>query len=270
MADWGSLVEQALQNLGADKICVPGAKLHAEVRRLGVPDDFVAYLGARGLSFRQFLEDLKTEKALDIHLRGPADMLVGFRGAALPELGERKPLPTIREDVYEAFTRATPGHFWYLPAEDAFRYNADELDASTPVPPISLDQLIERRRRYSNQVEHAAARDSLLAALEYSANPLTGFYRAVASHRLVVSWHGFNYQTIRDEITKWASENNIDPVEHWFIQRPAKTPELVDTPQTILGELARYMEDEEIRALPIPFRAVEQMYWALVKKRKER
>ena len=62
MAEWGSLVEQALHNLGADKICVPGAKLHAEVRRLGVPDDFGAYLGLRGLSFRQFLEEIKTDK----------------------------------------------------------------------------------------------------------------------------------------------------------------------------------------------------------------
>ena len=197
-------------------------------------------------------------------------MLVGLRGAALPEYGERKPLPTIRKDVYEAFTRVTPGHFWYLPQEDAFRYSADQIDGSIPVPRVSLEQLIERRKTYYEQVEDTAARESLRAALEYSAHPLADFYRTVAEHRLLASWHGFNYQTLRDQITKWASENDIHPVEHWFIQWPTKTPELVDTPQTILAEVARHMQDEEIRALPIPFRAVEQMYWAIVKKREQR
>lgn len=268
MTDWASLVERALRELNGDSVCVPGAKLHTRVRHLGAPEDFVQYLQSLGKSFRQFLEGIRDEKALDIHVLGATDMLVGFRGASLPEQEKRPPLPRFRADIYEAFTRISPGHYRYVEAEDVFKFSPDGIEGSIDVPPITLGRLIERRSDYVDQIEDPATREYLAEALRFSANPLADFYRRLVERRLVASWHQHNYQVLQTEIKEWASDNKLEPREEWFVQRPTQVPEAVESPQSILAELAQHMEDDEIRTLPIPFRAVEQLYWALRRGRK--
>lgn len=269
MIDWDRLADDTLGELGGRSVCVPGAKLHTEMSKAALrkDEDFSQYLKDDGKSFADFLAGIP---GISLHKRRGTDMLVGFDGAALPAL-EREGRTRagdylrLRQDVYAAFTRISSEPCFYIKSRDEFTAEEGDATSSVQVPPVTLDDLLEHRQSFANSLEDEDTKRDLLKAVEFSANPLANFHRVLAEHGLLRHWYDFNYKLIRQKATEWAAANNIEVAQEWFAPREGVQP--VDSLQQVLSELARYLTDDEIRGLSIPFRAVEEMYRALPRRR---
>ena len=270
MPDWVSLVEEALNDLGGRNVCVPGAQLHSEVSKRVSKEgtDFGADLRGQGITFRQYLERFES---LTVHVRPGADMLVGFHGASLPTQPERpaggpREFLRIRDDVYSAFTRISPTPFVYVHNVDRFTTEPGDEADTVQVPPVTLEGLVGHRRAFVTSVEDDQASDELKRSIERSANPLADFQRTVIALRLSRRWHDFSYRAVRSEIEAWAKESGLEVPEAWF--SPLAQAQPPGTPLDVLVVLGRHMTEEEIRGLAVPFRAVEELYRALARKRR--
>ena len=269
MIEWARLIEDTLGELDGRSVCVPGAKLHTEVSKAALrkTEDFSQYLRDEGKSFADFLAGIP---GISLHKRRGTDMLVGFDGAALPapeREGRARPREYLhlRQDVYAAFTRISSEPYLYIRNSDEFTTEEAEAADSVQVPSVTLDDLLEHRRSFANSVEDEDKRDHLLKAVGFSSNPRANFHRTLIELGLLRHWYEFNYKLIRQKVTEWAGANNIEIPQEWFAPREGVQP--VDSPQQTLSELARYLSDDEIRGLSIPFRAVEEMYRALPRRR---
>lgn len=271
-ADWTRIVEEALEELEGRKHYVPGAKLHGEVRSRGLKagDDFLEYLRRSGTPFRQFLGRVP---GICLHTRPHphTDMLVGFDGATLPvdtaprPADQRRATLRFRRDVYEAFTRIRPVPYVYVPTSDEFTTEAGEGTGCVNVPSATLEEHLQVRRDFAGSVDREEVQTELLKAIDGSANPLTAFQKAVAQSGMTSEWIDFNARAVRQRIDAWASQNNIEVRDEWFWRGPE--PEAVDTPQEILAEMTNYMTEDEVRNMSIPFRAVEEMYRRMPRRR---
>ena len=264
--DWTKLVEGALVDLGGKSVCVPGAKLHGQVSRLGFQqgEDFSAYLRSQGLTFSQFLDRFKPR--LLINRRPGADILVGFQGAVLPAGGHTRSKSDsfLRDDVYAAFTRVSAIPFVYVAKVDRFTTDPGDEEETVGVPGVTLESLLAQRKAFANSIGDEDSRQRLIESVERSPTPLISFQRTLSALGLHRGWHDFKYQDVKSRIRKWAEEAGVTPSESWFTQ--SADAQSIETPQKILSELARHMSDEEIRNIAIPFRAVEEFYRALPRK----
>jgi hypothetical protein len=262
--DWPHIIQQALRKLGGDKIAVPGAKLRDEAEKLA-GENLGPYLESGGQTFSQLLAQIP---GIEQYKRRGTDMAVGFKGAAVPvppvtSYAEAQEVP-LRQDVYAALTQVSPRPYVYIPSADEFTNDPPSDPDAVELPGATLQELIAERREFGKGVEDAEQQTRLIAAIERSPNPLWDFRRVVSELRLGRSWYVFKLQRLREKLERWAKESNVQVRPSWFAQRA----EPGDAPQDVLAHLARYMSDEEIRGLMVPFRAVEAWYRAAGRRRR--
>ena len=263
--DWAEVVRTSLSKLGGDKIAVPGAKLRAEAERLA-REELGTYLRSTGRTFSQFLTD-EVPEVLQ-HKRRGTDMVVGFAGAAVPvpsptTAGDEQEAP-LRRDLYAALTQVSPRPYAYIPSRDEFTNDVSGDSDAVSLPSVTLDELVEERRAFLEGVVDAEQQERLTAAVERSPNPLADFRRAVSDLGLGRSWYAFKLRRLREKLDRWTKDNDLEARPSWFVRRA----EPIDTPQEALGQLAKHMTDDEVRGLMVPFRAVEALYRATVKRQR--
>lgn len=273
---WAQFLRQALEELGGQEFLIPGAKVHSYVGNLGrrEGEDFLTFLRGSGLSFRQFV-DLVPGTTLQIAPSPRSDMLVGFEGAVMPKPTSSVPaLPPrrqllVRQDAYDAFTRISESPFVYVRSSNDFTRDPGDAADQVPVPPVTLEGLLTDRRQFVDSLDDAEpeVREELRRGIDYSPNPLADFQRRVAEKGLLRHWHYFNYDIISQKIREWAQQNGLPVSAAWFEPRAERAA--VQSPQAILSELSRFLTDDEVRSLRIPFRAVEEMFRATPHKRPE-
>ena len=259
MTDWSSIITRALKELNADTTLTRGAILRNKVVQISDDEgvDFVAYLEGSNQRFVSVVE--KVDNVV-IRRRPHTDMFVGLEGADWPDSAGQEIEGSgkrFRADVYEAFTRINDRTYWYFPDTDEFTKNVFENDLRVKVgiPPVTLEDLLSQRRAFAEQSE---ATDELLKAIERSPNPLAAFHAAIGRQRLVSSWNKYNSERLADKIESWANSNGIDFRAQWIDS--SRAHENPQSPQEILAHFSSFMTDDEIRAVSVPFRAVEAMY----------
>ena len=259
MTDWNAIIAEALNELHADDVLTRGAILHNKVRQIASRSDldFDSYLKDTNQKFSSVVQKVEN---ITIHKRPNTDMFVGLAGAKWPE-----PTATwtpsnqhrFRPDVYDAFTRISDNHYWYLPDTDEFSKDIteDNTCVKIPVPPVTLNSLLDQRLKFAQESE---APEELKKAIERSPNPLAAFQAAISELRLGQQWHRYRFDTLRNIIQDWAKQNEIEFSAQWMVLSGSeRNPR---SPQQLLANFAAYMTDEEIRSISVPFRAVEAMY----------
>lgn len=263
MVDWNNLAIEALRELGAEQTFARGAKARDVIQKLGDREgaDLQEFLESEGKKFGEFLGDVPD---VVIHRRPGTDMFVGFKGSMWPTEDRRhqdsEGRERFRSDVYEALTRVHQGPYYYIQSQDRFIQELEEHDLgdSLTMDSITLDDLVGERREFAESLPDEDASEALKRALLYSTNPLGAFQAVVTEHHLGRNWHAFKMERLRERLEKWAAGNGITVSPTWFVS-PEET-NAWDRPQTALARFAQYMTDEEIRGIPVPFRAVEGLY----------
>lgn len=262
--DWPAVIRQGLTKLGGKRIAVPGAKLRAEAEKLA-GESLGPYLESRGETFSQLLAQIP---GIAQYKRRGTDMAVGFEGAAVQitrvsSEAEAQEAP-LRPDVYAALTQVSPRPYVYIPSGDEFTNDPRDDPDAVEIPSATLEELVAERRAFAESIQDAEQQTRLITAIEQSPNPLAYFRRAVSELRLGRSWYMFKLQRLREKLERWAKDNELEVRPSWFAQRA----EPIDAPQDVFAQLARYMSDEEIRSLMVPFRAVEALYRATGKRQR--
>ena len=256
MSDWSFIALKALRNLGADSVMVPGAKLRLEMESVGAEMGFSVpeYLASSDEPFGALVEQV--EEVVVIRRPG-TDMLVGVGAAGPPQGPSTKrsvgTTGSLRRDVFEAFTRLSNVAFVYLPETDRFVPENLAQGRSIPVPETNLDGLVRDREDFARS-QDSQAQPALLAALTRSSKPLADFHRVLSETDLLSSWAATQGDLLRERVTAWAREHDIQPRDSWFTRDRSR-------PGTryALEQLIPYLTAEEIRELKIPFRAVEAL-----------
>ena len=255
MYDWQKLTVEALSQLGADEIMVPGAKLHAQMVKLGYPDGFdvAAHVAASGYSFSKLVERVA---GVTVRERPGSDVLVGLSGAQMPDAAPRLRKPKLlygglRSDVFQAFTRISKVPFVYLPGSDRFVTSDKAKGPAIEVDRVGLESLIASRRAFAESL-HTQDKGPLLDAIENSPSPLEGFRKEIMARGLLGNWSSAQTETITRSVLHWAKQNDLAPRDDWF-----QRPQVVDSPHRTLERLIPHLTASEIRELQIPFRAIE-------------
>ena len=259
MSDWNHIINEALKELHAESVFTRGAILHGKVRDVArrYDLDFDQYLKETNQRFASVVQRVDN---VVLHKRPNTDMYVGLEGAKWPETtAEWTPrnLDRFREDVYEAFTRIGDNDYWYFPDTDEFRNDVslDDNRKKVRVPSVSLDSLLEQRRKFAEESE---APDELKRAIDRSPNPLAAFQAEINQQRLGRKWHIYKSKTLRESIEQWAEQHGIGFSPQWT--ESEITEDNTQSPQQLMATFAAYMTDEEVRSISVPFRAVEAMY----------
>lgn len=256
MSDWSSIALQALHNLGADSVMVPGAKLRLEMESVGVEKGFSvpAHLASSDQPFAALIEQVN---GVVVMKRPGTDMLVGL-GSATPPAGTSSKRTTsstgsLRQDVFEAFTRLSDVAFVYSPAADRFVPANLAQGPSIQTPETTLEGLVRDRENFVRSLD-SHVQPGLLAALTRSSKPLADFHRVLNEMNLLGVWASMQAGMLRERVIEWARENNVQPRDSWFSRERSKT-----TTRRTLERLIPYLTAEEIRELKIPFRAIEAL-----------
>ena len=254
MRDWNTLTADALRDLHADEVMVPGAKLRQRMVELGSENglDVAEHVKGSAASFSELVAGVE---GVVVQKRLGSDVLVGLRGARVPR---REPPPEagvegFRKDVYEAFTRLSTDPFVYMPGSDRFVPGNLAQGNSIPTEGITLEGLIDSRRRFVEELP-SNDRQPLLDALNGSTNPLLEFRQRAMNLGVFDRWTAWQVRATESRVRNWAEKNDLEPREAWF--RHART---VGSPQRVLARLAPYLTAAEIRDLRIPFRAIEAL-----------
>lgn len=250
-----SLLIDALEELGGQKIMVPGAKLRQQVVETGWRQrfDVAACLTALDRPFAKVLAEV--DGVVVTPVQG-SDILVGLSGAKPPDKAPppvRSPHRGLRQDIFEAFARISAVPFVYLRERDKFVAENQAEGPSVRVPSASLEQSVASRREFAGSVS-APEQQRLLDALERSANPLAQFKQVLNANDLFRQWARFRAEKLEDTVRAWAKENHVIPRDAWFTSQRTEG----DARHTLL-RLAPYLTADEIRNLRIPLRAVEAM-----------
>ena len=268
MADWNELVVTALNNLGADEKATRGAILRDEVESLAIQEgnNLQEYLNASSIKFGQLVT---STPGVSVRKLPGTDMFVGLSSIVISDEELRKTnirheQHRIRPDLFEAFTRAD-SHFYYEPNLDRF-VDSPVSFSVIETPMITFKTLLDRRRRYAKQVGGVVGirlENSFTAASDPEA--LTNFTAAVRDSDLAGDWHEFNVKLIREEVVEWASNNSLSVSPNWFQSRAVRSR--TQSPQQTLRLVSRFMTDDEVREISLPFRAVEEMLDELSRRR---
>ncbi len=262
MERWHELVNESLKALGADETYVLGTKLHVQLERLASHEGLSLREALAGQSFSAFLLNVPGVEMIKTPGR---DMLVGFSETPRPteqiEGARRRSADfhIFRKDVYEALTRVKPTPSYYVPSRDAFADQADASDA-IPLPLVTTESLKDVRTSFAELVEDPAVKQELLQVLSTSPNFLSDFQRVLVRFGLTRRWHEFNYQAVKAKLESWAKDHGLQPRLGWYTQ--SREDEI--STWEVMTTLVRNMTPEELRALSVPFRAVEAMYRALM------
>ena len=253
MIEWAELVVAALRELDAGREMVPGAKLRQRMEVLGAKAGFD--VGAHlAESAEPFVLSVSRVSEVVVARRPGSDVLVGITGASVPVSVPRSthygPPGTLRKDVFLAFTRVAPVPFVYMPDADVFTPQDRATEPTIEVERVSLDGLIEDRMAFVNSLPEED-RSPLRDALERSPNPLTTFREEAAAHGLLGQWASRQTEMIKARVVSWAQAHGISPRETWFQQRTEISA------HQALERLLPYITPDEIRAMSVPFRAVE-------------
>ena len=256
MHNWESLTLRALQDLRADAVMVPGAKLRQKMVELGRQEgiDVAAQVANSGSSFSKLTAQVD---GVTVRTQTGSDVLVGLHGARVPDItgsdSDKIRYSPLRKDVYQAFTRISNIPYVYLPGSDKF-VTVDQAEGpSVKIPGPTLESLITIRREFVATLP-PDSRQPLLDALNRSANPLSDFRREVAACGMFDKWYSVQAQDIKDRVVEWAKLNELTPRDAWF-----RHPRMTNSPHRTLALLAPYLTPDEIRELRIPFRAVEAL-----------
>jgi hypothetical protein len=244
LEDYRTAVESSLRALGGQEHYVTGARLLSEVQKQASSvGDFRSELNEAKLKFSKYLQQYLPD--LQVHVRGAADMMVGFPGARFetPEApGE------FRADAYSAFSKGSPQAFVYDASTDEFTTRSAD---GVPVPRFDrADSIAERQRFIESVVADSQIKTTLTESLSQE-KPFTAFRHALEATGLTNTWHAFKNRQIRASIEKWAIDNGVAVRESWFRSTPK-----IDSRATMM-KLISVMTEDEIRSLRIPFRAVE-------------
>lgn len=259
MTDWSDIITEALKELQADSVFTRGAILHSKIREIARRHDadFDQHLKETNQRFSSAVQQVED---IELHKRPHTDMYVGLKGAKWPEIkAEWTPRNQLRfrADVYEAFTRISDNDYWYLPDTDEFRNDVsqDETLEKIRVPSVTLESLLEQRRRFADESE---APEELRKAIERSPNPLAAFQSEVNQQRLGQRWHIYKSKALMESIEQWAEQHDIAFSLRWT--ESESMDDRPQSPQQLMATFAAYMTDEEVRSISVPFRAVEAMY----------
>lgn len=253
MTDWADLVVASLRELGADHEMVPGAMLRQRMEVIGAKSglDVGAHLADAS---EPFVQSVSKVHDVVITRRPGSDVLVGLTGASTPQNSPRPEQHgrpgTLRKDVFQAFTRIAAIPFVYMPDSDVFAPQDRSSGPTIEVNKVSLDDLIADRMAFVNSLAEEA-QPPLRAALERSPNPLATFREQATAQGLLGQWASRQAEMVKARVLSWAQECDITPRRDWFQQR------LEITAHQALERLLPYLTPDEIRAMSVPFRAVE-------------
>ena len=251
--EWSDLTVTSLRDLGADREMVPGAMLRQHMELVGAGNDFDvgAYIAESSSSFSQLVAQVSE---VVTRPRPGTDVLIGLTGASAPtpepkHVDHARP-GAFRKDVFQAFTRVAPVPFVYMPDADQFTPRNHSEGATIEVDRVSLQELIDDRRKFVMSLP-LEDQTSLSDALDSSPNPLSTFREQAANQGLLGRWASRQAEIVKARVVSWAQKNDVTPRQGWFQQRHT-----ISTHQT-LERLLPYLTPDEIRAMPIPFRAIE-------------
>jgi hypothetical protein len=256
-----NLVLAALQKLGGREKFQPGARLAKEVRNAGLLEGFdtARWLRERKLSFLKVIQQYSDDGVV-VEPRIGADMLVGFSGASIgdpvqpAQLSSTKPL---RYDLYIALTRLSSSPYYYAVNRDVFTKRLAQGEPSIELASPTLEDLLTLRTAFVNSLDDKlAAKNTLQAALENSSSPLREFSARTRELGLDADWEAFNRESLLARLTEWAAVNRVQIRPTWFGEQEVNRKIGL---RTLLGQLLDVMSDEEIKALSIPFAAVERL-----------
>ena len=264
MTEWSQLITKALRQLEADQTPARGAALRQQLETLAREHgyDLQAYLTSNGLKFWELVHAVPDVVIRRVH---GSDMYVGLDGVEFPDITRievaalEKSGIRLRADLYAALTRIGVGRYYYIRSRDEFTsHHSDESPSDTiELPSVTLDTLLDVRRQFAEQQATEASVD-LQDSVDQSPNPLAAFQATVSRLGLGRAWHEFNSKRLRDAVESWARSNDVAVSSSWFVEDGAGTSG--ERPQNLLAGFSRYMTDEEIRSLQVPFRAVEALY----------
>ena len=184
---------------------VPGAKLHAQMVKLGYPDGFdvAAHVAGSGYSFSKLVERVA---GVTVRERPGSDVLVGLSGAQMPDAAPRLRKPKLlygglRSDVFQAFTRISKVPFVYLPGSDRFVTSDKAKGPAIEVDRVGLESLIASRRAFAESL-HTQDKGPLLDAIENSPSPLESRAFRVIDHA--------------GDVSQFSEYTNVDP--HGYVR----------------------------------------------------
>ena len=176
----------------------PGSRLRVLVAAVAVekglqypPDD------SPEITFAQFLS--RYPDLAVVRHRPKQDMLVAPASQPNPcgttRVAESGPLPGIRRDLFDSFTRlSTSIRTWYVPDDDSIIWRAPttppESQTWVAIPQPTIQQAIDVRQRFAESISDLTLKHSLLAAIG-SAKPLVEFTNAVRLAGLQRDWRRF-------------------------------------------------------------------------------
>lgn len=268
-AIWRSIVSTAIETAMREhpNTAISGARLRAFIVQAAL---------TQGVSFPPADEpDLKLSQLLlrypDVCVvarRQGQDMLVA--PADRPELLTEPvtaPLQSVRQDLFEAFTRITPTRrAFYSPLEDKVVYypvDAPMREGIEAIPATSLELELVIRREFLSSLE-PAQREPLSKAL-LGENPLGEFGVAVRKERLQRAWHVYRTRQVIWRIDQWASKIGVPFRDSWVTSGAAAlSPRVARTAAGSSGEhfeltLARLLEglsSEDLSRITVPLDVV--------------
>ena len=202
MYDWEKLTKDALQDLGAESLMVPGAKLREHMVRIGSPAGFdvAGHVAESGTSFSRLVVGVA---GVIVQARPGSDVLVGLDGARIPDETVPREAKSryggLRSDVYQAFTRVSKVAFAYLPGTDRFVPADQAQGTSIEVEGQTLERLIAYRQEFVRTLP-PEDQQRLLDALDHSTNPLSDFRREVTARGMLARWTALQEKIIKDHV----------------------------------------------------------------------
>jgi predicted Fe-Mo cluster-binding NifX family protein len=244
LENYGQAVESALRDLGGQEHYVAGAQLLVAVQKEAEPiGDFRGELRAANIKFSKYLRQYLPH--LRVHLRGAADMMIGFDGARFEVPGGAG---EFRPDVYNAFAKASPQPVVYdVPNDEFTSSNVNGI----PVPQADRAELLSERSRFIASIAIDQHAKNVLTAALNGENPFAAFRDALESSGLLSAWYVYKNRQTRTAIEKWAIDNGLPLKESWF-----RSAAKLDVKSAMIRMIA-LMTDDEVRSLQVPFRVVE-------------
>lgn len=236
---------------------IPGAKLREHMVRAGYSAGFdvAGHVANSGTSFSRLVAAVT---GVNVKSRPGSDVVIGLDGARIPDRaaghgGQAKSRSGgLRSDVYQAFTRVAKIPFVYLPGKDRFVPEDRAEGARIEVNSQTLERLISYRKEFIGTLppeDQKPLRDSLI-----STNPLSDFRREVTTRGLLDKWVSAQEAKIKEQVIQWSGEHNVTPRDTWF-----RRLHVSKSPHRTLALLTPFLNDDEIRDLRVPVRAVEGM-----------
>jgi hypothetical protein len=221
---WREIIQEAVRRGVARGGPVPGSRLRLLVATIATERGLVyPPVGGPETSFSEFLSQF-SDVAVTRH-RPAQDFLVA--PASQPELliqppkvSDSGPLPGIRRDLFDSFTRLSGlMRAWYIPNDDRVEWLAlttpPESQSWVAISQPTLEQAVAVRKRFAQGVSDSALQQKLVAATE-SPRALSDFGKLIRSAGLLRDWHKFRTSALVEIIKQWAQAAAITWQDSWI------------------------------------------------------